>query len=355
MGANGKTEVVGREPLKCLARNFLLDQIRRGVLKPGQHIPSVKQLSESLNVSTFVAFSAIKELREERFLERLANGRHLVGRDILSLSQKRALRVGFSSCGLGHIRHTTYQVIYNELIGLGQAAHAKYDCLLEMHDRWSSLEAGYYDALVVADWKPQNASRICRGPCIGLDTWEGIDVDCVVKTDHHKGGELAGRHLRECGRKRAVYWDVIKEKGKLLKGMRHRYLGFMKGWVDAGGDLDEVTYLPVVQGTEDIRKMIGEHARSADAFFVFCDSHALLVWDILNEMGVRVPEDIALVGFDGTYEAMKHAPALTTVRQPCQEIAQKVQELMLKWADSNEDISNQEFQISPVFVRGGST
>jgi LacI family transcriptional regulator len=71
-------------------------------------------------------------------------------------------------------------------------------------------------------------------------------------------------------------------------------------------------------------------------------------------MGVRVPEDIALIGFDGTYEAIKHDPPLTTVRQPCLEIAHKVQDLILKWADHKEEISHQEFQIPPVLLAGGS-
>jgi DNA-binding LacI/PurR family transcriptional regulator len=339
--------------LKSRMRKFLLDQIDRGLLKPGQHIPSVRHLSRNLAVSTSVAFQTIRELKAERILEQSPNGRHVVSKDLTSAHPTKKLRLAFSSCGSDHIRHTIYQSIYNYLLAHCRPANNTLDCLLELNDTWSPLAPDYYDALIVADWKPQNADKICHGPCIGLDSWEGVAVDCVVRTDHHKGGELAGLHLRRAGRKRVAYWDIIKEKSQLLKGMTHRRLGFMKGWIDGGGDLEEVVYLPVICGKDELRPLVAEVAKKVDTFFCFSDQTALNIADILQELGVRIPDDIALMGYDGTYEALKYKPSLTTICQPCREIAAKVMELIT--ASDARALDNQEILISPVLIKGGST
>ena len=91
---------------------------------------------------------------------------------------------------------------------MGKTRGISVDCLLDLHDTSSELEPNHFDAMVIADWKPENAKSICHGPCIGLDT-RGIEADCLVKTDHHKGGELAGRHLRERGRQKVAYWVIL--------------------------------------------------------------------------------------------------------------------------------------------------
>lgn len=344
------------EPLKIRTRDYLLEQIRRGLLKPGQHVPSVREISRNLEVSTNVAFLAIKELREERILEKLANGRHQVGKEASTLvHQKHSLCLGFSSWGAEHIKEGVYQSIYNYLVRLGKPHNVNVDCLLDLHDTSAELEPNHFDAMVIADWKPANTQSICHGPCIGLDT-RGIEADCLVKTDHHKGGELAGRHLRERGRKKVAYWGNIVESTQGFQGMVLRRLGFFKGWVDAGGELNDIKYLPVMTTEkQDLKPLIKEHIKGVDAFFVYWDKGALEMWEALTEMGIRVPDDIALVGYDGTYEARKHEPPLTTVRQPCREIAERIMEMVSNFDGNTASLKGREFLVAPTLLVGGSS
>jgi len=342
-------------PLRAMARQYFVDRIRRGVFSPGKQIPSVRDISRDLGVSTIVTFAAIRELRAERVLEQLANGRHQVGSEAIRLVQGRHIRVGFTSMGIDRIREGIYQSIFNHLVKLAPKRNVEIECLLELHDTWSETDDGHFDVMVVADWKPECVGRLCRGPVIGLDT-RGIAVDCVVKTDHFAGGELAGRHLRQQGRRRVVYWDNVKEEGRAFQGLAYRRLGFYKGWVDAGGDIEEIRYVPVLTTDEqDLVPLIQQHRQDADAFFAFWDCGALRLWDAMTKLGIRVPDDIALVGFDGTYEAMTHDPPLTTVRQPCREIAEKVIELLTKGELSRDALMGREFFIPPRFVEGRSS
>jgi len=346
--------VGGSESLRMRARNYLLDQIRRGILQPGQAIPSVRDLSRGLEVSTSVAFSAIRELREERILERLANGRHRVGQQVERTLQKRHLRVAFCSEGSDHIRLGVYQSIFNHLAQLSVGARIEVDCLLELQDTWSGLEANHYDLMVVADWKPENAETICYGPTIGLDT-RGIEVSAVVKTDHFRGGELAGRYLRSQGHRRVVYWDIVPEQVGPFQGLVHRRLGFCKGWIDGGGAMEDVVHLPVMLSEgQDLAPLIHEHQGQADAFFVCWDAGALWMWEALDRLGIRVPDDLALMGYDGSYEALRHTPPLTTVQQPCREIARKVVELVSQWDGGKDAYAYEEFLVAPSLLPGGS-
>ena len=68
---------------------------------------------------------------------------------------------------------------------------------------------------------------------------------------------------------------------------------------------------------------------TVDALFAASDQMALGALQVANRRGIRIPEDLAVVGFDGLPEAESFTPALTTVRQPLQEIGRlAVQELV---------------------------
>lgn len=74
-------------------------------------------------------------------------------------------------------------------------------------------------------------------------------------------------------------------------------------------------------------------ARKVDAVFAASDTTALGALKALNEMGLRVPEDVALVGFDDLPRALEMTPQLTTIRQPIQRKGTLATELLLDLLD----------------------
>ncbi len=344
------------EPLKDRTRNFLLDGIHRGILKPGSYLPTVREIARQLDVSTNVVFLAIKELREEGILERLENGRHQVRSRLSGDRQNRLTRVGFMGIGKDHILHPIYQSLHNYLVRLGSHVNVTVDCQLDLNHTLEEVEDGFYDFLVVADWLPEDAQRLCRCFTIGLDNWRDVQTDCVVETDHHKGGELAGRHLWERGCRKVAYWDNHPTGEARLRALPLRRLGFMKGWVESGGRLEDIEFYQLVESRAELKSQVAEAIKDCDGIFAFCDNVALGLWDILSELGVRVPQDIALMGYDGNYEAYRHDPPLTTVRQPCKEIAEAILELMIA-SQSGDTISipQEQILIAPELTKGEST
>ena len=57
------------------------------------------------------------------------------------------------------------------------------------------------------------------------------------------------------------------------------------------------------------------------AIFAWYDGVALRIMEIARELGLRIPEDLSLIGFDGTDMGVNTSPPLTTMRQPIVEIA----------------------------------
>ena len=76
-----------------------------------------------------------------------------------------------------------------------------------------------------------------------------------------------------------------------------------------------------------------ERAPELDAVFVANDVMAAGALDVLRERGIRVPEDVAVAGFDDAPIATRVEPALTTMRQPFDRIAQEMVRMLLDVID----------------------
>lgn len=104
-------------------------------------------------------------------------------------------------------------------------------------------------------------------------------------------------------------------------------------------------------GYEIGRKLAAE--RSATAIFVGNDQMALGLLRAFNEAGVRVPDDVSVVGFDDQPESGFFTPPLTTVRQDFEELGRRCMDLMLAEIEDGAGVSTTV--VTPVLVVRGST
>ena len=70
-----------------------------------------------------------------------------------------------------------------------------------------------------------------------------------------------------------------------------------------------------------------------DGLFAANDQMAAGAYTVLNERGLRVPDDVAVVGFDDDYFGAGASPALTTVHQPAVEMGATMAEIIVKLID----------------------
>ncbi|MEJ7748635.1 MAG: LacI family DNA-binding transcriptional regulator [Candidatus Limnocylindrales bacterium] len=148
----------------------------------------------------------------------------------------------------------------------------------------------------------------------------------TILIDNQAGGRLATEHLLSLGRRRIGHLA-----GPLTwHEARDRDAGWRAALRDAGVEAG-----PVVAGDwtsaggVDAFEAMLEADPDLDAVFAANDQMALGVLSVAHRRGIVIPDDIALVGFDGLDEGAQFTPSLTTVRQPLQELGKlAVRELL---------------------------
>jgi DNA-binding LacI/PurR family transcriptional regulator len=156
-------------------------------------------------------------------------------------------------------------------------------------------------------------------PYVMVSYTAGDDVP-FVGVDLAEAGYLATRHLIASGHRRIGY--LADKKGSLNGELRGS--GFWRAVREAGLEVDAAHLLeyPFEGEWDDYRsgyavaEQLALMSDRPDAMFVFNDVGALGLLDGLLDRGVRVPEDIAIVGLDDIELAERARVPLTTVRQP---------------------------------------
>jgi LacI family transcriptional regulator len=177
-----------------------------------------------------------------------------------------------------------------------------------------------------------------------------VSVDDVV------GGELAVRHLMETGRRRIAFVGGpmgIRQVADRLAGARRA----VEAEPDATLEVIETESLTVLEGRtagEAIReRAAGERP---DAVFAANDLLAMGVLQALNMLGsVRVPDDVALIGYDDIDFASAAVVPLSSIRQPASLIGYTAVDLLLKEAASGEGFTPEQVVFQPELVVRDST
>ena len=162
-------------------------------------------------------------------------------------------------------------------------------------------------------------------PYVMVSYTEGDNVP-FIGLDLAHAGYLAGRHLLELGRRRIGY--VGDRLGSIMCELRGR--GLRRALEEVGLALEprfQFDY-PFDGEWNDYKsgyavgEKVAELADRPDAMFVFNDLGALGFEDALLDRGIRVPDDIALVGLDDIELAARARVPLTTVKQPVDRIGE---------------------------------
>lgn len=155
-----------------------------------------------------------------------------------------------------------------------------------------------------------------------------VKVPCIIPDDW-QGSQVGTEHLLQLGRKRIGFIN-----GPAYYEATHRRLqGYQEALREAGIAFDP-TLVKVGKWHEDsgyrFTKELMNSAQPPDAIFCSSDSLAVGSLDALHEMNLRVPEDVALMGFDNRYFAAYQRPPLTTIALPLYEMGKLAGELLLQ-------------------------
>lgn len=166
----------------------------------------------------------------------------------------------------------------------------------------------------------------------------------VVKSDDEKGAYKATQHLIGLGHKRIAFISGRIE----VSGRIERYNGYKKALLDSSIRFDEDL---VIQGS--VKRQHGYQA-THDLFKLKDPPTAILTQNdiiaigamlALEELGKKVPKDIALVGYDDTILAGITRPMLTSVAQPKYEMGHLAAEQLIKIIEESHDAKDEKTKI----------
>lgn len=200
------------------------------------------------------------------------------------------------------------------------------------------LRGGHTDGAIVTShhrrdefWKAAQASGL---PVVFLGRpFTPVPGMPYVDVDNAHGAALAVRHLLELGRTRIA---TIAGPADMVAGA-DRLAGWRREIRAAGLRDDAVAHgdFSAHGGAAGMEKLLAAHP-DIDAVFAASDVMAVAAIEVLQAHGRRVPQDVAVVGFDNTDVALESSPQLTTIVNPVAPMARQAVGLLLGLLDGDD-------------------
>ena len=191
----------------------------------------------------------------------------------------------------------------------------------------SLLNGSITDGVVVVT--PAATSFSTAAPLVAIDpNNESPDCPAVISTNH-QGALEAMQYLTSLGHRRIGFITGREE----LVSSRRRLQGYRDGLVAVGIKVDEAL---IQTGDYSSQTAIGcaNNLLSMDnpptAIFAANDRSAMSVYQVAEERGLRIPEDLSVIGFDNSLDASLADPKLTTVDQFVAEMGYIAIEMVMK-------------------------
>lgn len=186
-------------------------------------------------------------------------------------------------------------------------------------------------------------------PIVSIDRHFNKKITCVT-SDNYEGGRLALRELVKAGSRKPAFLGSVTS---VFSETMNRKEGFIQEARTMG--VDYVIYEktdPVVDDDAYYGEFLNEY-RDVDGIFAITDMFAAKYIERAGRRGIRVPEDVKVIGYDGIQDHPYFHPILSTIRQPVEEMARTTIRLLFQKIDG-EALDREVYRL-PVMFRQGET
>jgi LacI family repressor for deo operon, udp, cdd, tsx, nupC, and nupG len=325
-------------PLAQQIKQQLVWMIVSGQLKANDSLPSVRAMAGHLGVNINTVRSAYQKLE----LDGLVTTRQGLGTRVLPYDPARlsSLEGAPRSHTVGVIIPSFHNPFYHAILqGVEEVARQDNSLLFVCHTHddagegrrfYGQLAAKGVDGVIVASHEiVQYPSNEVIGPQLPLVTVDWPDSQgYVVLLDLEDAGYQATRHLLEHGHRRV---GLITFKFD-ISNVRPVNQGYYRALREAAIEPQESWIAPIYgfdipAGQEAVRALLSQ-PNPPSAIFAITDLLALGAMQAIREAGLRVPEDIALVGFNDIPLAALVEPQLTTVAAPAYAVGVEAMKML---------------------------
>ncbi|WP_245570987.1 LacI family DNA-binding transcriptional regulator [Glaciibacter superstes] len=172
-------------------------------------------------------------------------------------------------------------------------------------------------------------------PVVAIDPHTGQAGPSAIDSDNVDAARVATRYLIELGHRRIAH---IRGRSDLTSAQL-RETGYRESLEEAGIAFDPALVrdggYQAALTAEAARELLTRQDRPT-AVFAANDMSALGVLAVAHELGLRVPQDLSVIGFDDVPEAARSTPQLTTMAQPLHELGAQALRMLVDLLGGNE-------------------
>lgn len=354
-------------PLYEQIEKIIKNKIEAGELRAGDQIGSHHELSKEFNVSLITVKKALSNLVKDNVLyTRVGKGTYVAEKKKNTLDLSKHKTIGLVLKDLNHpffskivhaLEERAYELGFNLLLTSSSGNIEKEESQIE-HFRnigvdaitIGSLSLQYRATDAIYKLHKENFPYVMFSYMHDPDYW-------YVGSNQELGGFMATEHLIKLGYKSVGFAHV--GKGNLLSEVRKN--GYTRALMEY--DLpfisENVFYLSDEYTDKSLNRFelgykFGKEFKSIynkpDAMFLYSDLVALGFAQAVQEDGMKIPDDIAIVGFDNIEIGQFSSVPLTTIRQPAAQIGKTIVDVLDKRL-GGKDISNRTIFKPALVVR----
>ncbi|MES1310660.1 substrate-binding domain-containing protein [Vibrio cholerae] len=185
-------------------------------------------------------------------------------------------------------------------------------------------------------------------PIVVMDWGPILFASDKIQDNSLQGGYMAAKHLIECGHKEigCITGPLIRHQAQM------RYEGYKRALAEAGIAINPDWLVESdfeCEGGYQAFEKLYQRGKLPSALFVSNDMMAMGVIQAASQRGLRVPDDLSLIGYDDVHIAKFMTPALTTIHQPKYRLGKAAVDTLL-YRLENPDTTAQVVQLEPTLV-----
>ncbi|GGH36326.1 GntR family transcriptional regulator [Paenibacillus segetis] len=315
--------------------NALKAQIESGELQIGDQLPTEAQISKTYNVSRITSKRALTELENANLIYRVQGKGSFVNAMQPSLqpnnksSKEILLVLPFNhNPGLGDYEKgiNEYLKTTDYTLNIQSSTIVSQHKLLEAALQSANSGLIFYPVNSISDLGMLYQYHMSKYPIVTMDKYiEGIPLPSVV-SDNFAGGYLACSHLIENNHKKIAFLSSLKVENS--SSIRERYFGYLKALYDYNlidHSVSDLTERYLIHDNDNGREYYTHFIQSVmeqgiTGIVAENDLIAIEIMQIAKELGLSIPDDFSIVGFDNIHLSSFVEPKLTTISQDFEQM-----------------------------------
>ena len=348
------------QPRYMVVVDWVKEELGKGNLNPGDRLSSEHELSDKFSLSRQTIRHAISVLEKEGYVSRIqGSGTYISNNNITDKVNRKNIAI-ITTYVDAYIFPQTIQRIERVLSDAGYTVQISFtnnrisreksilEAIVEKDDIAGVIAEPTKSSLPNPNLKYYKQLMKKHVPVLFMNSfYELLDAPHVSMNDK-LAGKLATKYVIEKGHKR------IGGVFKLDDGQgARRYSGFLEAMNEAdlkitGNDLlwFDTVDIENEENIRDLANRIRRRLSTRTALVMYNDEAAYKIINEFNKMGIRIPEDISIVGIDDTPLNVNGSVQISSVTYPTQEIADKTARNMLELIKDGRFNATYEFDVN---------